>query len=434
MPLKVFVPARTGTDSTSDTPGPASKGDLCDRIVRMTTAYPQPLPAPAGDAISAATLAELERIIETRHFRPSRNCTNLLRYIVEQTLCGNASALKERTLGVDVFGRETGYNTSEDPVVRTTAGEIRKRLAQYYQEPGCTATVRIELHTGSYVPEFHLLSPTPEPVHAETVTVPLALRRPSMPARIVVTIAATVLAATGYFMWPAPPLNAFWSPLLKSGDTVTLCVAGRPRTANPVGTTPETTPGPTLLDVQQADRIAFSGAQTLARLAGVMQAGGRKFKIVRQDAATLDNLRDGPVVVIGGFSNPWSKLLGQELRFTLDHRKSDGVPVIRDRQRPDDDRWSFDIHKPARESATDYAIISRFLEPKTGKILVIVAAIGRWGEQAAGEFLSDPANFAPVAHNAPRNWASQNIQAVIATDIINEHSGQPRLVGVNFWK
>src|SRR4051812_21697711 len=111
----------------------------------MTTAYPQPLPVPVPDAISAATLAELERIVETRHFRPSRNCTNLLRYVVEQTLNGNAPALKEKTLGVDVFGREPGYNTSEDPVVRTTAGEIRKRLAQYYQEPGCTATVRIEL-------------------------------------------------------------------------------------------------------------------------------------------------------------------------------------------------------------------------------------------------------------------------------------------------
>jgi hypothetical protein len=155
---------------------------------------------------------------------------------------------------------------------------------------------------------------------------------------------------------------------------------------------------------------------------------------VRQDAATLDNLRDGPVVVIGGFSNPWSRLLGQELRFTLDHRKVDGVAVIRDSMHPEDDRWSFDIHKPARESATDYAIISRFLEPKTGKILVIVAAIGRWGEQAAGEFLSDPADFEPVVSKAPRDWASQNIQIVISTDIINEHSGQPRLVAVNFWK
>ena len=53
----------------------------------------------------------------------------LLRYVVEQTLSGNEENLKERTLGVEVFRRSPDYDTNLDPVVRLSAGEVRKRLA-----------------------------------------------------------------------------------------------------------------------------------------------------------------------------------------------------------------------------------------------------------------------------------------------------------------
>ena len=42
--------------------------------------------------------------------------------------------MKERTLGVEVFGRPPDYDTNADPVVRVTAAEIRKKIAQFYHE------------------------------------------------------------------------------------------------------------------------------------------------------------------------------------------------------------------------------------------------------------------------------------------------------------
>ena len=68
---------------------------------------------------------------------------------------GNVDQLKERTLGIEVFGRELDYDTNIDHIVRSTAGEIRKRIAQYYHEPGHESEIRIDLPSGSYVPEFH---------------------------------------------------------------------------------------------------------------------------------------------------------------------------------------------------------------------------------------------------------------------------------------
>src|SRR3954469_11704031 len=77
----------------------------------------------------------LEQVLASHLFRGSRRCQLLLRHITEQTLAGATSSLKERTLGIEVFGRAPDYDTSQDPIVRASAAEIRKKLAQYYQEP-----------------------------------------------------------------------------------------------------------------------------------------------------------------------------------------------------------------------------------------------------------------------------------------------------------
>ena len=55
--------------------------------------------------------------------------------MIGQTLLGRPELLKERTLGIEIFGRDADYDTASDPIVRVTATEIRKRIAQYYQEP-----------------------------------------------------------------------------------------------------------------------------------------------------------------------------------------------------------------------------------------------------------------------------------------------------------
>src|SRR5262249_15327111 len=87
-----------------------------------------------GDVERVEIQAELERILANPLFKNSRRYPNLLRYVVERTLDGHSADLKERTLGIEVFGRAPDYDTNLDPIVRTTAAEIRKRLAQYYQE------------------------------------------------------------------------------------------------------------------------------------------------------------------------------------------------------------------------------------------------------------------------------------------------------------
>ena len=99
----------------------------------------------------------LREILDCSHFAKSRRYSAMLEYVVQNSIEGNLTALKERMVGSAVFGRPADYDVANDPVVRIAAGEVRKRLSQYFSEhPG--SEVRIELPAGGYVAEF-LLGP-----------------------------------------------------------------------------------------------------------------------------------------------------------------------------------------------------------------------------------------------------------------------------------
>src|SRR5262249_24492271 len=91
---------------------------------------------PVSDQERTAVLEQLDRILGNPHFHLSKRFPSFLKFVVNETLAGRGENLKERTLGIEVFGREPEYDTTNDPIVRVTAAEIRKRIAQYYQEGG----------------------------------------------------------------------------------------------------------------------------------------------------------------------------------------------------------------------------------------------------------------------------------------------------------
>src|SRR5215472_16477543 len=103
---------------------------------------------------SQAVLQQLDRMLKSRHFRNSRRYPAFLAHIVRRRLDGDLDSLKERILGIEVFKRPHDYDTGADPVVRITAGEVRKRIALYYHDVGTEQELRIELPAGSYVPVF----------------------------------------------------------------------------------------------------------------------------------------------------------------------------------------------------------------------------------------------------------------------------------------
>lgn len=116
-----------------------------------------PVSRPDGPSPEAAGLVRdhLKEVIASRSFAGSKRAQDFLQLIVEHALAGQFDSLRERVIGAEMFGRPIDYDTANDAVVRVKATEVRKKLAQYYQESGKKAAVRIELPIGSYVPKFH---------------------------------------------------------------------------------------------------------------------------------------------------------------------------------------------------------------------------------------------------------------------------------------
>jgi len=102
-----------------------------------------------------AVLRELEKILNSPAFRTSTRSKQFLSFVVHHKLDGHDELLKERCIGAEVFHRPADYVTGDDSVVRVQAGEVRRRLEQYYHEFSKSSDVRIDLPVGTYVPEFH---------------------------------------------------------------------------------------------------------------------------------------------------------------------------------------------------------------------------------------------------------------------------------------
>src|ERR1700761_6772120 len=93
---------------------------------------------------AALVREQVNRLLAHPLFTNSKRYPVLLAYTVEQTLLGNAADLKERTIGVEAFGRRPDYDVNLDPVVRTSAAEVRRRLIQYYYDPARAGELIIE--------------------------------------------------------------------------------------------------------------------------------------------------------------------------------------------------------------------------------------------------------------------------------------------------
>lgn len=141
-----------------------------------------------------AVRLELNRLLESAAFRTSKRCREFLEYIVEHTLSGPSGILKERSIGVELFQLPSNFDTGQHTIVRVTANEVRKKLAQQYlAENGSPPPVRIDLPPGSYSAEFRWES------SAAAEHVPARLSWLTRPA---IACGAAILALAGAFsLW-----------------------------------------------------------------------------------------------------------------------------------------------------------------------------------------------------------------------------------------
>jgi len=385
--------------------------------------------APASPDEKAAVVLQLDRILNSTTFRNSKRYPNLLRHVVERTLEGRAADLKERTVGVEVFGRPADYDTNADPVVRVTAGEVRNRIARYYHEPGRDKELRIELPPGSYVPEFRApASGAEDPtVTAASPATEAELRqsRVRRPAwRLIGGIllgGALIVLLASWRPWNQPrTFDRFWSPFSDAGSPVTICLARAPNSEPGSG---------------RPASIGYPDVSAGVSVASSLERAGIRHRLRLDDDITFEDLRRAPAVLIGAFNDIWTIRLTENLRF--EPRQEGRRRWISDSRNPASRAWSVELpdgqSTAAQRTRPDYAVISRLLPARTDKPVLMLAGLTGYGTQTAGDFVADEAFLTRLARDAPAGWESRNLQVVIETEVIEGHSGPPRIVAVHVW-
>ena len=423
----------------------------------------QEMEPPPSVSDTAAIREQLQRLLTHPLFVNSKRYPALLAYVVEQTLLGNASDLKERSIGIEVFGRAPSYDANADPIVRITAGEVRKRLGLYYYDSSHTGELVIELPIGSYVPAFRqpdLIEAPPRFVDpglhlglAAAATATGSGTLASTPTRSsfrwlwaggLMTLGCAIGIVLGLRIHPVPPpeppsnMDRFWEPFTASPNPTTFCLGEPAKNIDmdsidsfeaPV--TAPSEPQKLYVRLHLSGNLALADVITLTRAAAALESRHKPFRVEPASEASFAQLREGPIVLIGAFDNIWTLRVTQKLRFGFESK--DGAALLVDRKSQGNTTWATAWDLPYQKLSRDYAIIARIHDNTTGQPVIIAAGISEEGTEAAGEIMYNPVYLNSLLAKAPKNWEKMNMEAVIETQVIEGHSGPPTILAVETW-
>ena len=389
---------------------------------------------------------QLARMLTDPLFSQSRRYPRLLRRIVEDSLAGNIDNLKERVLGIELFDRAPDYDTNADAIVRVTAAEIRKRIAQYYHAEDHQAEPRIDLPVGGYVAEFRpaqadsLAEPSPSaaelnPLHVEEqLTSGPASGWKRSSGRMILMLSASavlILAAVlvSHSWWDVQDgVDDFWEPYIKDGAAPLVCVGQLPIIGAPQG--PQDSLARLLLNQKP---VSISDAVVVSEYATYMGTKKIRPRIQVSTATTYADLRQHPVLLVGGLDNHWTLRFLGGLRYRMHSEPNSSVLQIFDSSNPDGPAWKIDFAAPATRVSEDYAVVARFYAPTTESMVVIAAGLGENGTTAAADFLLHSKYLSEIEPGSPAPWKKKNMEIVLKTQIIDGNTGPPEVVARYFW-
>jgi len=374
---------------------------------------------------------QLERVLASHEFRSSKRSQDFLRYVTEHTLQGEAESLKERTIGIDVFGRSTSYDPSDDATVRVKAGEVRKRLGIYYTGEGARDPVRIDLPSGTYVPEFRRAAvevPTVVSIRPVEAAPPVPVRRLRWWHAALVVVVAAIIATLSLNYSPGTPLDQFWAPVIRGAAPVFVCAAyvpvygldRDPNSGQPVR--PEDFVSLTDQFVGGGDLVATS------RLTAMFTRMKRPYRLKVGNDVSFADLRSGPSVLVGYSYTRWKEISSQ-MRYFIE--VAPGFTGITDNGKRTE--WSIPNLPRDRRTNEDYAIVSRVFHPDTHAMLVEIAGVTQYGTDAAGDLVTNPELMTEAFQKAPAGWQAKNLQLVLRVKVISGAPTSPKVVGAWYW-
>lgn len=361
----------------------------------------------------------VQRVASSQHFKASGRLRNFLLYVSECAIREAPEDATEQQIGIHVFQRSPGYNSSEDSIVRTHARLLRQKLGEYFSGEGGREQIIIEIPKGHYLPVFRPAIPHPSatevvPANPGEALQPqrkdLSAGATAAPAPLDVhgrrglawtfTISIFLLLIGGVFFWFHPTTwvpsgtDVFWRPFFSQDPSLVIysnaMFVGDSKTGLRYAT-PETQPGSANPYIDTYTGIGeVASVYQLTRLFDEHHAG---FILKRSLLVTWDEARLKNLIFIGSAAeNPSLKVLPTTTDFTMtsgtdfagivNHHPKSGEPA--------------EYIRPEHPLTNDYAILALLPGVQPGKWILILSGLTTFGTQAATEYVSRPETLAAL--------------------------------------
>lgn len=381
----------------------------------------------------------LQEIVEGSAFRGSQRSAQFLLYVMEQAIGGNFEALKERVIGVRLFGRPATYDTGEDAIVRVTASDVRRRLQLHYSAAENPSGFHICLPPGSYLPEITRQIPDaqkeppviantaeahenhfPEVTHANEEANGYWSRRVLQWLGLIVGLIVVLnIAMWVFFIRPlihvqtstAAPGTLPWSAFFAKGERPTMLITSDPNIAEIQGLTGvpitvsdyanrEYIPNARSLppeivhfcnSILRGDKAANVDTSITAKISALAARDGNSVKVYAARNLQFSDLdTDNNMIFLGSpRSDPWTSLFNDQMDFRINYNNDSRQEIIYDVHPHPGEQAEYVPTAKGYATGRSYATVSYLQNPnRAGQVLVLEGANAE-GTEAAGDLVTD---------------------------------------------
>lgn len=345
--------------------------------------------------------ALVTRVCNSQCFHSSARLREFLIYVADCALRNCAEEATEQHIGIHVFQRPAGYNSSEDSIVRTHARLLRQKLAEYFNTEGAEEDTIIEIPKGHYLPHFRprhsqttqILNAVPASAATAPILVSdtpgaskaLPLRRPWV---YVLFAIAAILLIGGFVRYETlpDPVDRFWAPFLADNAALVIYSNAVFTGDSKNGLKYATQSDPPGNAAPENYVETYTGIGELASVYDLTQLFDRHhshFILKRSMLVTWDEARLNDLIFIGSIAeNPSLRVLPSTRDFTMiagdnfagivNHHPRSGEPTV--------------YQRPEHPMTKDYAILALMPGLQPGKKMLVFSGLTTLGTQAAVEF------------------------------------------------
>jgi hypothetical protein len=379
--------------------------------------------------------ALIERIASSRHLKSSIRLREFLFYVSDCALRGVPEEATEQQIGIRVFDRHPGYNSSEDSIVRTHARLLRQKLASYFAEEGASEELTVEIPKGHYLPIFVERKQALEAIELHPVNGQVAQTAPIESTRsrknpwswkLFFLVVPAALAALFIVLWqtgvrPAFALSSvdkFWMPFL-GGDPPLVIYSNAMFVGDSTNGLRYASP-PGQENTRKVDDYVdtYTGIGELASvytLTRLFDSHHARFILKRGLLTTWDEAKTKNLVFIGSVAEnmplrvlqstgDFSMTTGPGFSGLINHHPKPGEPQL--------------YSRPEHPLTKDYAVLALLPGVQPGKKMLIFSGLTTFGTQAAVDYLCHPDTAAELLRQVtgPKGEI-RSFEAVLETDL-----------------